>query len=295
MFPSRFAYRRAETFEEAVAVLSEHGEDARPLAGGQSLIPLMKLRVVHPGMVVDINRVPGLDAIALDGDSLTMGSLVRHAQVHAHREIRERVPMVFEAVRTLGDAQVRNLGTIGGAAAEADPGGDWGPVFLALGGEVTCRGPAGRRVVATDGFFVDYLTSDLQPDELIEQVRLHVPNGSSGSAYRKLERRVGDFAVVAVAATVTLDDDGSCSDVGIGLGGVGLTPVKPREVEDALRGGALGARELDEAAGLLDEMISPLDDGRAPAAYKRSVARTLLVRTLEDAAARARDRVEVRP
>lgn len=288
MRPNAFGYARPDRVEEALALLAEHGEDAKPLAGGQSLVPLMKLRVVYPYVVVDLNRIAGLDELTLDDEWLSVGALTRHVAVQRHPGVRAALPLVAEAVDDLADIQVRNLGTVAGSAAEADPSGDWGPVMLALGGEVVCRSTTGRRVVPIDGFFVDYLTSDILPTELIETVRLRRPPAArSGSAYLKLERRVGDFAVVSAAVSISLDADGRCADAGVGIGGVGLTPFKATAAEARLRGAVVDADVLDEAAALIRDAVAPLDDGRGPAWYKRDMAGVFFRRAAERALARA--------
>ena len=289
MRPNAFAYTRPDTVDEALALLVEHGEDAKLLAGGQSLIPLMKLRVVYPAVVVDLNRIPGADGLSVDGEFVRFGALTRHVAVQRSAEIRRALPVVAEAVDELADVQVRNLGTVAGSAAEADPSGDWGPVLLAVGGEFVCRSTTGRRVVPVDGFFVDYLTSDLDHTEMIEEIRLRRPPArGAGSAYRKLERRVGDFAVVSTAVALTLDDDGRCTSVGVGVGGVGLTPYKAKSAEDLLRGTVVDQAALDEATELVRSEISPIDDGRGPAWYKRDTAGVFFQRTMAAALERAR-------
>ena len=290
MRPNAFAYTRPDSVEEALALLAEHGEDARPLAGGQSLIPLMKLRVVFPGVVVDLNRIPDIDGLHITADRVTFGALTRHVTVQRSDVVRRELPVVAEAVDELADVQVRNLGTVAGSAAEADPSGDWGPVLLAVGGEFVCRSATGRRTVPVDGFFVDYLTSDLDHTELIEEIRLRRPPArGAGSAYRKLERRVGDFAVVSAAVALTLDDDGRCTSAGVGIGGVGLTAYKAKSAEDLLLGTVIDQAVIDEATDLVRSEIAPIDDGRGPAWYKRDMAGVFFQRTLAAAVQRARE------
>src|SRR5919202_1475355 len=221
MYPNVFDYFRPESLAEAVALLGQHGEDARPLAGGQSLIPLMKLRVANPAVLVDLNRLPGLGYVERRNGTLALGALARHVDVRAAPEVQADLPIMLDATRVVGDAQVRNLGTVAGALAEADPGGDWGPVLLALNGAVHCRGPQGDRVIPAADLFVDYFTTALAPDELITEVCLPVPAAGGGGAYLKLERRAGDFAVVGVGVQLTLGADRTCQEIGIGLAGVG--------------------------------------------------------------------------
>jgi aerobic carbon-monoxide dehydrogenase medium subunit len=287
MYPNAFDYFRPESLAEAVALLGEHGEEARPLAGGQSLIPLMKLRVANPTVLVDLNRLPGLGYVERRNGMLALGALARHADVMQAAAGRDALPIMLDAARVVGDAQVRNLGTVAGALAEADPGGDWGPVLLALNGEVQCQGPAGERIIAVGDLFADYFTTTLEPTELITEVRVPMPAAGSGGAYLKLERRAGDFAVVGVAVQLTLGPDGTCQDIGIGLSGAGATPLKPVAAEAVLRGSALDEAAIAAAVRLLDDAIDPWTDRRAPAEYRRAMVGVYLRRALALARTRA--------
>jgi aerobic carbon-monoxide dehydrogenase medium subunit len=287
MYPNVFDYFRPDSLAEAVALLGQHGEDARPLAGGQSLIPLMKLRVANPTVLVDLNRIPGLGSVERRNGTLAIGALARHADVEAATLVHTTLPIMLDAARVVGDAQVRNLGTVAGALAEADPGGDWGPVLLALNGAVQCLGPDGERVIAAADLFADYFTTTLAPTELITEVRVPVPGARSGGAYLKLERRAGDFAVVGAAVQVTLAPDGICQAIGIGLSGAGATPIKPVAAEAALRGTALDEPALAEAVRLMDAAIDPWTDRRAPAEYRRAMVGVYFRRALALARTRA--------
>src|SRR4051794_7429286 len=251
MYPNVFDYFRPDSLAEAVALLAEHGEDARPLAGGQSLVPLMKLRVANPTVLVDLNRLPGLAYVERRNGTLAIGALARHADVASTAVVQATLPIMLDAARVVGDAQVRNLGTVAGALAEADPGGDWGAALLAVNGEVQCHGPDGERVIAAADLFTDYFTTALEPSELITEIRVPAPPAHSGGAYLKLERRAGDFAVVGVAAQLTLGPDGRCAEIGIGLSGAGVTPLKPTAAEAALRGSVLDEPAVVEAIRLL--------------------------------------------
>lgn len=287
MYPGSFEYVRASSLEEAVALLAQHGDEARPLAGGQSLIPLMKLRLANPAVLVDLNPVPGLDYVRRDDGWLEIGALARHADVEGSAVVRSQLPIVHDAVTLVGDVQVRNLGTVAGAMAEADPGGDWGPVVLALGGQVVCVGPQSSRTVEISDFFTDFYETALSPGELIKEVRLRVPPVGSGGAYLKLERRSGDFAVVGVAVQLTIGSSGVCEEIGIGLAGVGPTPVKPTAAEAVLRGSTLSDAAVDAAVRCLDAAIDPASDVRAPAEYRREMAGVFFRRALAKARARA--------
>jgi carbon-monoxide dehydrogenase medium subunit len=287
MYPNVFDYFRPESLAEAVALLGQYGEDARPLAGGQSLIPLMKLRVANPTVLVDLNRLPGLGYVERRNGTLALGALARHADVEAAADVRAALPIMLDAARVVGDAQVRNLGTVAGALAEADPGGDWGPVLLALNGEVQCQGPRGERTIAAADLFTDYFTTALAPDELIAEVRVPAPAAISSGAYLKLERRAGDFAVVGAAVQLTLGADGICQEIGIGLSGAGATPIKPAAAEAALRGTSLDESALAEAVRLMDAAIDPWTDRRAPAEYRRAMVGVYFRRALTLARERA--------
>jgi carbon-monoxide dehydrogenase medium subunit len=287
VFPAAFDYVPAFSLAEAISCLERYGDDARPLAGGQSLVPLMKLRLANPAVLVDLNPIAGLDYVSAEDGWLRIGALTRHADVEEHAGLRSLVPAVHDAARLVGDAQVRNLGTVVGALAEADPGGDWGPVVLALGGEVSCLGPSVERVISLDDFFTDYYTTALQPIELIRELRLRLPSPGSGSAYLKLERRVGDFAVVGVAVQITVGPDGSCEQIGIGLSGVGPTPIKAIEAESLLRGSRLEEEAIRTAVRAIETSIDPATDVRAPAEYRREMAGVYFRRALAEARSRA--------
>ncbi len=286
MYPAPFEYARAESVAHALELLAQYGEEARPLAGGMSLIPLMKLRLARPQVVVDIGRLPDLDSIQEDDGVLRIGALTRHVQVADSPLVRERLPLVHDAACGIGDVQVRNLGTIGGALAHADPAGDWGPVLLALNGRLRCQGSTGERWVEARELVADAYTTVLEPGELITQVELPLPaNGGSG-AYVKLERRAGDFAVASVAVQLSQDDAGVCKEVGIGLGAVGATPLKATAAEDTLRGRALTADAVEEAAEQVYQAAEPMADTRGPEEYKRAVVRALFKRALDIAVRR---------
>jgi aerobic carbon-monoxide dehydrogenase medium subunit len=286
MFPASFDYVRAASLAEAVTLLKQHGDEARPLAGGQSLVPLMKLRLANPTVLVDLNPIPDLDYVKADGEWLRIGALTRHADVELWDEIRSLLPIAYDAASLVGDAQVRNLGTVVGAMAEADPGGDWGPVVLALGGEIVAVGPGGDRIIPLTTFFTDYYTTALEPTELIRELRLRLPPVGSGGAYLKLERRVGDFAIVGVAVQVAVDPNGTCQEIGIGLSGVGPTPVKATAAESILRGTKLDDAAVSEAVRAIETSIDPPSDVRAPAEYRREMAGVYFRRALERARGR---------
>lgn len=267
--------------------MARYGQDARPLAGGQSLIPLMKLRLANPAVVVDLNAIPGLNYVRQDGDRLLIGALTCHNDVEESRIVGARYDAIVDAVTHIGDAQVRNLGTVGGSLVHGDPSGDWGPVFLALGGEVCCLGPNGNRLIEASAFFTEMYETARQPDEIVTEVRIASPGPKAGGAYVKLERRSGDFAIVGAAVCLALDDHGACAGAGIALSGVASTYVKATTAERVLRGSRLNEATIAEAARALDTEMDPYSDVRAPAEYKRAMAKVFFRKALEVARRRA--------
>ena len=278
MYPAPFAYARAESLSHALELMGEHGDDARPLAGGMSLLPLLKLRLARPAWLVDIGRLDELAGISDETGVLGIGALTRHVAVASSAAIRDRYAVVHDAISTVGDAQVRNQGTIGGSMAHADPAGNWGPVSLAIGARMLCRRAKGERWVEAPEFYVDAYTTALAADELLTRVAIPASDGSG--AYLALRRRVGDFALASVAVQISLDAQGVCRSAGIGLGAVGLTPIKAREAEAAMRGNAITDELVNEAAELVYQAADPLDDGRSPVEYRRSAVRALFKRAV---------------
>jgi len=287
MYPNAFDYHRPTSLPEAVEVMARYGHDARPLAGGQSLIPLLKLRLANPAVIVDLNAIPELSYVRQEKDRLAIGALTRHSDVEDSDLIRARYAAIGDAVTHIGDAQVRNLGTVGGSLAHGDPSGDWGAVFLALGGELRCVGPSGERLIPAPEFFTDLYETARQPDEIVTEVKIRPPQPRSGGAYLKLERRVGDFALVGVAVSLALDENAICVDAGIGLSGVGPTCVKGITAERILHGSPLNEPAIAAAADSLDADIDPYSDARAPAEYKRAMAKVFFRRALDVARQRA--------
>jgi carbon-monoxide dehydrogenase medium subunit len=247
----------------------------------------MKLRLANPAVIVDLNAIPGLSYTCEEDERLTIGALTRHSDVEESEIVQSRFPMIVEAVTRIGDAQVRNLGTVAGSLVHGDPNGDWGPVFLALGGEVRCVGPEGERLVEGPEFFTDMYETARQPTEIVTQVRLRLPRPGAGGAYLKLERRSGDFAVVGVAVYLVLEGNGLCRDVGIGLSGVGPAYLKAAKAESVLQGNRLSESTVGEAADCLGAEIDPYSDVRAPAEYKRAMAKVFFRKALELAQGRA--------
>src|SRR6266705_2528449 len=279
MLPARFDYHRPETLEEAVSLLDQYGEDGKILAGGMSFIPLMKLRFASPGHLVDINRITELSGMTESNGWLRVKSVTRHNQIAGDRLIRERYPAMAAAAPQIADPIVRNLGTIGGSLAHADPAGDWGSVMLALEAEVVSHSSSGERTIPIDGLFESTFTTTLRPNEIITEVRVPMPSARSGGVYLKLERKVGDFATVGVAVQLALDD-GRVASAGIGLTAVGPRNIKAAEAEASLRGAEPTEGAFAEAARMAALAAEPASDVRGSADYKRNIVDVFVRRGL---------------
>ena len=276
MIPARFEYVAPETLDEALGAL-QSDEEAKVLAGGHSLLPLMKLRLAAPTLLVDLRKVPGLAGIERDNGAWRIGAMTSHYAVSGGG-----LGLASEAAGTIADPQVRYRGTIGGSLAHGDPASDMPAVLLAAGGSVVVRGAAGEREVQADALFEDYLTTAVQPAEILTSVRLPALDGY-GFGYQKFNRRKEDWAMVAVCALVKKGADGSCEDVRIGLTHMASTPLRATAAEQALQGGALDARSIAAAAEQAAEGTEPPTDLNATADYKRHLARVLCRRALEQA------------
>lgn len=285
MLPPPFDYVAPRSLDEVLDLLAEHGDEAKVLAGGQSLIPVLKLRMGAPAMLVDINRLGGLGELAEDGGWLRVGALVRHRGAERSALLRERYPTMAAAAPQVSDPLVRNLGTVCGSLAHADPAGDWGAVMLAVGGELVTRSREGSRTIAARGFFDGPFTTTMRPDELLVEARVP-PRPRTGGAYLKLERKVGDFATAAVAVRVTMDN-GRIGDAGIGLTAVGPNNLEATEAEAVLAGAEPTDEVFREAAELAARAASPSADTRGSAEYKRNVIRVFTQRGLRQSAAMA--------
>jgi carbon-monoxide dehydrogenase medium subunit len=282
VIPSQFDYEAPESLEEAIRMLHENGEDAKILAGGHSLIPLMKLRLAAPTLLIDLRNVPGLHGIQRENGSYRIGAMTRHAVLQDTPELG----VASRAASLIADQQVRNRGTIGGSLAHGDPASDMPAVLLASEGEVTAQGPGGQRTIAAADLFQDLLTTAIAQDEVLTEVHLPVLEGY-GFGYQKFTRRAEDWAMVGICALVKKAGDGSCEDVRIGLTHMGSTPLRATAAEDALRGGALDAGAIASAAEHAGDGTEPPTDLNATADYKRHLARVLTARALEEAAAGA--------
>jgi len=287
MIPAPFEYLRPKAIGEAIALLQQHGDDAKILSGGQSLIPMMKLRLARPGYIVDINNIPGLRYVKEEGGYLKIGGLTHEADLEASDLIRAKYPIILDTTSLVADPLVRNMATVGGNLAHGDPANDHPATMLALDAQVVGVGSQGERVVPVRDFFRSLFTTALRHDEILTEIRIPIPPPRSGGAYFKLERKVGDFATVGVAAQVTLDDKGACARAGIGLTNVGATPIKAVRAEDFLRGKALDVSQIKQAAQLAAEDAKPSTDLRGPAEYKAAMVAELTRRALTRARARA--------
>lgn len=287
MIPPKFEYFAPTTLHEALSLLRRYGSEAKLLSGGQSLIPLMKLRLAAPAYLIDINRVPGLAYLEERDGFLRIGSLIREADLERSKLVRSHVPIVCETAAVVGDPLVRNLATIGGNLAHADPANDHPATMLALDAEIVATSLDGERTIPATAFFPDFFTSALNPDEILTEIRIPVPSAGSGGAYIKLERKVGDFAIAGVAAHVTIGPDGVCERAGIGLTNVAPTPLKVPSAEAFLRGKHLDQDTIEHAAELAVAVSQPEADLRGSMAYKRDMVRVLTTRALTRALARA--------
>ncbi|HEX6606265.1 MAG TPA: xanthine dehydrogenase family protein subunit M [Chloroflexia bacterium] len=286
MIPSTFDYSVPTTLAEAVALLGQN-PDAKILAGGHSLIPLMKFRLAAPALLVDINRIEGLDYIREEDGRLAIGALTRESALDHSGLIREKYPLLADTVKMIADPLVRNMATVGGNLAHADPANDHPATMLAYGAQVVATGPNGERVIPIEGLFEGLFQTSLAHDEVLTEIRIPAPRPRSGGAYVKVERKVGDFATVAVAVQITLDEQGNCESVGIGLTNVGETPIKATQAEQALLGKPLDDANIHVAAQLAAEAAEPVGDQRGSEEYKRALVKTLMVRALRKAAQRA--------
>jgi aerobic carbon-monoxide dehydrogenase medium subunit len=284
--PVRFAYADPRSVDEALALLAEHGDEARLLAGGQSLVPLLNLRLVRPAVLIDLNRVAGLDGITLDGDVLRVGAMTRQRRLEKDAAVRARCPLLAEALGFVGHPPIRHRGTIGGSLAHADPAAELPAILVGLGGEVVARGRGGERVIDGAAFFRDLMTTALRPDEILTEVRLRLPSPAAGWAFLEVARRHGDFALAGVAVVVEPGPGRTVREARISLFGVGPTPVRASAAERELAGREPTAERLLRAAEIVSETLRPDADLHATAEYRRQVGGVLTRRALSLAVTR---------
>jgi carbon-monoxide dehydrogenase medium subunit len=282
--PAPFDYVAPRSVAEATAALSSAGGDAKVLAGGQSLVPLINLRLAKPAVLVDINRVAGLDGIAVPSGALSLGALVRHADLLSDRRVAAGWPILHDAAALIGHPAIRNRGTVGGSLAHADPAAELPAVLSVLGGSVVAEGARGRREIAADDLFLTYLTTALEPDEILTEVRLPALPPAAGSAFVEFARRFGDFALVGAGAVV-VPSGGAVGEARLALIGVGATPVRVDLA--SLRGQPLAAKTWSAAGELAAAAVDPDSDLHAPAEYRRQLAAVMAERALARAAERA--------
>jgi len=283
MYPGRFEYFVPESVGEAVSLLAERGDEAKVLAGGQSLIPLMKLRFASPAALVDINRIKSLQGLGQADGHLRIGALVRHKECERSELLRGRYGVLGAAAPQISDPLVRNLGTVCGSVAHADPQGDWGSALIAANARVVAEGPSGSREIPVSELFVGPFTTTLEPNEVVTEVRVPDPGARAGGTYLKLERKVGDFATVAVGVQVELDGSGKIGRAGIALTGVGGSNLRATRAEQALAAAEPGDAAFAEAARLAAEDADPIADHRGSVEYKRNLVRVFVERGLRAA------------
>jgi carbon-monoxide dehydrogenase medium subunit len=287
MIPQAFEYLRPKSLPEALAFLKQYGDRAKLLSGGQSLIPMMKLRLARPQYLIDLNRIAGLSYIKEDGGFLKIGALTREAELESSTLVRSKYPLLTDTTAMIADPQVRNLATVGGNLAHGDPANDHPATMIALGAQIAATSSKGERVIPVESFFVSLFTTALDEGEILTEIRIPVPPSKSGGAYLKVERKVGDFATAAVAVQLTLDDKGAIQKAGIGLTNVGPTPVKAKKAEDVLSGKKPDAGTIAQAAELAAAEAEPSTDLRGPAEYKKGLVKELTKRAISRALERA--------
>jgi len=288
MIPKEFEYYDPHNIEEVINLLEKYGEEAKILAGGQSLMPLLKMRILSPRCVVDINRVNQLKYIREEEGFIKIGALVRHYEIEYSTLLQSRLPIISRAVGEIGDPLVRNRGTIGGSLCHADPSADLPPVLIAAEAEIKIAGPKGERLIKAENFFIDYMTTVVQPNEVLTEVRLPLLPKHTGGAYFKLQRTYGDFAILNIATLLTLNKDSSCERIRIAMGGVGARPLRIYKAEKLIEGQVIEDRLIEEASEKGVEEIEPPSDFRASSWYRKEVAKVYIKRSIKSALNAAR-------
>jgi aerobic carbon-monoxide dehydrogenase medium subunit len=286
MIPAAVDYVRPADLGEALRILKEREGEAKVLSGGFSLLPLLKLRLAQPALLIDLQAIDGLDGISRTDDDIRIGARATHRRILEDDGLAAVLPIMRDAAGGIGDPQIRNWGTIGGSVAHADPSADWPAVLQAVRASIVLRSADGVRVVPARGFFVDTFQTGIEPAEILTEVRIPLPGLHSGSAYQKLERRAGDFSTVGAAALLTLGDDGRIAQVGIGLTAVADAPFAATDAEDALRGAQPGDELIRAAAAAASRQSRPADDAHGPAEYKRAMVTEMTFRALRAALGR---------
>ncbi|MBO0939053.1 xanthine dehydrogenase family protein subunit M [Fibrella sp. HMF5335] len=287
MIAADFNYEAPTSLDEAFTLLRKYGDEAKILSGGHSLIPMMKLRFASPECIIDINNIPGLSDITREGDIMKIGALVREAQVEHAAELLEHFPIFADVTKLIADPQVRNMGTVGGNLAHGDAANDHPAVMMALRASVVIAGADGTRVVPIDEFFFGFYSTAIQPDEILTEIQIPMPSPYTGSAYHKLERKVGDYATAGVAVQLTIDANGICTYAGIGLTNVNPLPMRAARSEEALVGKKITDETIAEAARYASDDCNPSADLRGDVEYKRAMVGVLTKRMIHKAAQRA--------
>lgn len=290
MKPSAFRYVRAESVEAALAALAEHGGDAKLLAGGQSLVPMLNFRIAEPAVLVDINPVKELDYVRVEDGFLRIGARTRQRTLERAPEIRDRCPLLAEAAKWIGHPQIRNRGTVGGSLVHGDPTAELALAATLLDAELIIRGRGRTRAAGPEDFFEGFLSTRIGEDEILAEVRFPVAPPRSGYGFRELSLRHGDFAVVAAAAQITLDGRGWCAEARVAVAGASPKALRVRGAEEVLTGGDGSPGNLDEAASRVPGAVAPIPDLKGSEAYRREMARVFVHRALDDAWAMAREK-----
>ncbi|HJL88276.1 MAG TPA: xanthine dehydrogenase family protein subunit M [SAR324 cluster bacterium] len=281
MIPPSFEYLTPSKISDAIAMLQKHGEEAKILAGGHSLIPAMRLRLSEPGYLIDISGIQGLDYILEESGQLRIGAMTREASLEESQIVREKYPLLLDTAKMIADPSVRNVATVGGNLAHGDPANDHPATMLALGANVVVEGPNGSREIGIDDFFPDFFTTALEPEEILTEIRIPSPPSGSGGAYLKIERKVGDYAAAAVACQLNIDSGGSIQNIGIGLTNVGSTPIRASSAEQLLQGKNPDENMIAEAGRLSAADSEPMEDLRGSAEYKRALVNELTQRAIK--------------
>lgn len=286
MIPGSFAYHRPSSVQEAVGLLAQHGDEARAIAGGHSLIPMMKLRLAKPGHLVDLAGVTGLKGIRADGGDIVIGAMTTQHEVIGSALLRDKLPILAETALLIADPQVRYLGTLGGNVANGDPGNDMPAVMLCLNASYQVTGKSGERRIAARDFYQGAYFTALEPGEIVTAVRIPVPPAGHGYAYEKLKRKIGDYATAAAAVVLTMSG-GKVASCSIGLTNVAETPLFAEEAAKIVTGSSLDAATVKKAVAAAEAITSPASDGRGPAQYRTKMAGVMLARALARAKTRA--------
>ena len=281
MIPPSFEYLTPSKISDAIAMLQKHGEEAKILAGGHSLIPAMRLRLSEPGYLIDISGIQGLDYILEESGQLRIGAMTREVSLEESQIVREKYPLLLDTAKMIADPSVRNFATVGGNLAHGDPANDHPATMLALGASVVVEGPNGSREIGIDDLFPDFFTTALEPEEILTEIRIPSPPSGSGGAYLKIERKVGDYAAAAVACQLNIDSSGFIQDIGIGLTNVGSTPIRASSAEQLLQGKKPDENMIAEAGRLSAADSEPTDDLRGNAEYKRALVDELTQRAIK--------------